>query len=44
MTQKQIAEEMKISVSTLNRWLADQDQEKEEKILNAVERIKSLKG
>lgn len=43
ITLAEIAEEIGISTSTLDRWLKDPDREKEEKILDAVERLKALK-
>ena len=43
ITMKEIAEELRISISTLYRWMNNMDYEKEEKILEAVENLKCLK-
>lgn len=44
ITLKEIAEEMNVSERTLSRMLDNPDAEAEEKIMNAVERLKALKG
>ena len=44
ITMKEIADALNISERTLGRWLEDHDDEKEKKILDAVERIKALKS
>lgn len=43
ITLKEIAEELNVSERTLSRMLDNPDAATEEKILNAVERLKALK-